>query len=243
MFSKKKLKSQYPSYAIKKKLKNDFCFENYPVLTSLLPTVKKMLKTRDGSHGEEHCVNVAKWAIRLVPEHHPFKKEIFAAALVHDCVDKKYVKNPEIVFDTGISPKLREKGSFSNRSIFLIRTVVLNLSCQQDLKHNGPPDVVKQDKNVFEIYKYVADSDRIEATGATGWMRTFMFLGHLDKNFKDAIKFVQKQQYFTEKAMFHSKAKEIARKRIKNMILIGKILDAEQNESKVSICYQKTAFV
>lgn len=188
-----------------------------------------LLSTRDGSHGVEHAIAVATWVTKLSPEDWALQEVAVVSALMHDAVDQKYVDTPEHTFSDMVQPALSGAG-LGDSDIAMVKTVVLNLSFSRDLERGARPPVIEHDPNLVAVYSVVADADRLEALGATGWLRTFMYQGYRGLSFQGARQHVNGKLKRTLETLTNPVAKEIAQRRMANLLKVEEMLQAETDE-------------
>lgn len=137
------------------------------------------VRRNDASHDMTHVLSVARNAIRICSRwdshrshHHPLLPAAVAAALAHEVCDKKYVDDVPSARRRLASALLRSGLDAETRRI--VRVVVPLLSFSRRLR-DGVPPLLQSDPPSLSVYLAVSDADMLEAVGATGTLRTFMF--------------------------------------------------------------------
>jgi uncharacterized protein len=134
---------------------------------------KAYMSTYDSSHDLTHIHRVTSLTRHLLT-HHPDSSTLDAtlttlAALLHDVGDKKYStadSSPTPVRDFLLSidaPEALAQG---------VQTVVTNVSFSNEVKH---PEEVRDVLQAYPELAVVQDADRLDAIGAVGIARCFVF--------------------------------------------------------------------
>lgn len=128
----------------------------------------------DASHDIVHIDNVVSHCIKILNTINMTDINIYMTtvltALAHDVCDKKYVRNVKsklsaltcTLLRLGISPEITN----------MVVNVVPRISFSKRLREGDPLDLSSDE---LFVYRVVSDADYLEAMGATGVVRTYMF--------------------------------------------------------------------
>lgn len=127
----------------------------------------------DASHDIVHIDNVVDHSQNILNSIKT-SSDIYVAtiltALAHDVCDKKYVRNPKSKL-AKVSNVLTRMG-FSSTIVTVVVNVIPRISFSKRMKEGDPLDLTSDE---LLVYRIVSDSDMLEAMGATGVVRTYMF--------------------------------------------------------------------
>lgn len=142
--------------------------------------ISNIMSGYDASHDIVHIDNVVSHCIKILDEvktdqttrenWNSLHMATVLTALAHDVCDKKYVRNTKsklsamnfTLYRLGISPDI----------ITMVTNVVPRISFSKRLREGEPLDLSVDE---LFIYKIVSEADYLEAMGATGVVRTYMF--------------------------------------------------------------------
>lgn len=148
---------------------------NSVVITTFRAWISNQVSQYDASHDIVHIDNVVHHVMQILKESQvDNNSEVYLAsilaALAHDVCDKKYVRNPNSKVHT---MKLTlQRLNVSKSVIDMVANVVPRISFSKRLREGEPFDL--KNEELF-IYRIVSDADMLEAMGATGVVRTYMF--------------------------------------------------------------------
>ncbi len=127
----------------------------------------------DASHDIVHIDNVVEHSQNILNSLST-SRDVYVstilAALAHDICDKKYVRNPKSKL-AKVSNALLRMG-FSSTIITTVTNVIPRISFSRRMKEGDPLDLTHDE---LLVYRIVSDADMLEAMGATGVVRTYMF--------------------------------------------------------------------
>lgn len=154
----------------------DVISEHYKVTkiySQITSFAKEYLKNNDASHNFEHAERVAKLAF-LISNGEGIKdfevlKRIYVAAILHDIEDHKYTNQK------GIVKKYLEKIKYPH--IKEVVEIINNVSYTKEKSSN--PLILNLES------KIVQDADRLDALGAMGIARCFVYTGSKNKEMYD----------------------------------------------------------
>ena len=137
--------------------------------------ISRQVSHYDASHDIVHLDNVVAHAIHILDENNVDKNcniyfSTIFAALAHDICDKKYVRNVKSKLNLMVSTMKRL--NIPDSIISTVENVVPRISFSKRLREGEPLDLSKED---LFVYRVVSDADMLEAMGATGVVRTYMF--------------------------------------------------------------------
>ncbi len=144
--------------------------------------IAQQIQNFDASHDIVHVDNVVSH-VRSIIKNENMENEIGnmceLTALAHEVCDKKYTSN----FTEKINEMrlVLEKHGAEPNLVATIVNVVPRISFSRRLKEGDPLDLTKKE---LIVYRIVSDADMLEAMGATGVVRTYMFQavhGHTTK--------------------------------------------------------------
>lgn len=137
--------------------------------------VSSQMASYDASHDIIHIDNVVHHVKKIlfnenIDETSSIYEACIISALGHDVCDKKYIRNPKskIVSMTNTLERLGASQNIVN----ITRNVVPRISFSKRSRDGEPYDLTE---NELFVYRVVSDADMLEALGATGVVRTYMF--------------------------------------------------------------------
>ena len=148
--------------------------------------IAQQLQNFDASHDIVHVDNVVSNVKHIVQNENTYLTQYDdisticeLTALAHEVCDKKYTSNPSEKLNE-MRVVLEKYGAEPNL-VTTIVNVVPRISFSRRLKEGDPHDLTKKE---LLVYRIVSDADMLEAMGATGVVRTYMFQavhGHTTK--------------------------------------------------------------
>jgi len=135
--------------------------------------VKVELESDNSGHGYQHAIRVYNNAKEICEIEGGDEKIIFTSALIHDCIDKKLFDNYEERIE--IVKNFLGKQKYSKKEIDEIIYIITNISW------NSGENAELNSLNA----KIVRDSDRLDAIGAVGIIRTIEYQNSRSRNFYD----------------------------------------------------------
>mgnify|MGYP001448431237 CR=1 FL=1 len=143
--------------------------------------ISNQMSNYDASHDIVHIDNVVSHCIKILMNVKKSEKDNFKnweniyfatilTSLAHDVCDKKYVRNVKAKL-SHLSITLYRLG-ISWDIVKMVTNVVPRISFSKRLREGEPLDLTADE---LFIYRVVSDSDYLEAMGATGVVRTYMF--------------------------------------------------------------------
>jgi hypothetical protein len=144
--------------------------------------ISNQMSNYDASHDIVHIDNVVSHCVKILNDFklnniknnfETWETIYFATiltSLAHDVCDKKYVRNVKGKLSQ-LSFTLSRLG-ISLNIVTMVTNVVPRISFSKRLREGEPLDLT--DDELF-IYRVVSDADYLEAMGATGVVRTYMF--------------------------------------------------------------------
>lgn len=157
--------------------------------------VRQQLKGEKTGHDFYHGQRVAHLAIKLYLDDYPNAKIdsrvcmiIKAGGYLHDTIDEKVCKNPELVIKE--IRLLLKKVGFTKLEAADILFTIQHMSFSDNIEHHYKLPLTGQ---------YIQDADRIESLGAIGIARAFTYGGKHDNLIYDPrvkpVKIVNHNQY------------------------------------------------
>lgn len=135
--------------------------------------VSNEMSSYDASHDIVHIDNVVDHACNILNSIN-VTSEVYTAAilasLAHDVCDKKYVRCPKSKLSK--MTNILKKFGFHDAIVKIVRNVVPRISFSKRMKEGDPYDLEPEE---LTVYRIVSDADMLEAMGATGVVRTYMF--------------------------------------------------------------------
>ncbi|MDV2885597.1 HD domain-containing protein [Alkalihalophilus pseudofirmus] len=128
--------------------------------------VKAQLINEESGHDWYHILRVTRTAQQIAKEEHANDEIVTLAALVHDLADDKVVQNEKEALKK-IDEWFKENG-LDDEAIDQIISIITTISFKGG---NGQPVTTLEGK-------IVQDADRLDALGAIGIARTFVYSGH-----------------------------------------------------------------
>ncbi|KKA29820.1 hypothetical protein TD95_000454 [Thielaviopsis punctulata] len=155
--------------------------------TKVQAYVKDFMSNYDGSHDYSHIDRVAHLAQHIYTLEKPTNPEldgtvVTLAAYLHDVGDKKYLKAGEdattmvreLLLSFGADAGLAQK----------VQTICLGVSYSSEIKDRQHViDLIAE----FPELAVVQDADRLDAIGAVGIGRTFLFSGSRGRLMQDSV--------------------------------------------------------
>jgi len=137
--------------------------------------VTSQMSSYDASHDIVHIDNVVDHVYNILTnEKIDCKDKIYEAciisALAHDVCDQKYVRNPKAKLMSMVSTL--ERLGASPSLVQIAKNVVPRISFSKRSRDGEPYDLSPDE---LFVYRVVSDADMMEALGATGVVRTYMF--------------------------------------------------------------------
>ncbi|ERN52860.1 HD domain-containing protein [Alkalihalophilus marmarensis] len=128
--------------------------------------VKAQLINEESGHDWYHILRVTRTAQQIAKEEHANDEIVTLAALVHDLADDKVAQNEKEALKK-IAEWFKENG-LDDEAIDQIISIITTISFKGG---NGQPVSTLEGK-------IVQDADRLDALGAVGIARTFVYSGH-----------------------------------------------------------------
>lgn len=172
---------------------------------------RERMKDNDASHDSHHIDAVVSWVRRICP---PSLLEIgVLAAYLHDVCDSKYcILNPkqkkDLLLQACIEAGYREH--VAEKAV----TAALEISFSRRLSHGLPQF---ENKDCLIVYHVVSDADMLEAMGAIGVVRTFMYQATHSKGILDALNHVERRLFLCGDYMHFEDSKTEAHARLLTM--------------------------
>ena len=194
-------------------------FENSDLYKAVYEYVKQYMSRYDCSHDFNHVLRVLALAKHILAEElkaNPWKKmhkqAIILAALLHDVGDKKYAQPGE----EHVIEDLLQKNGCPPRFVAKVALIVEHISYSSEIKR---PQLVKAILGAHPELAIVQDADRLDAIGAIGIGRTFVY--GASKNSEGGMQSVI--EHFTDKLeniegmMKTDTGKQLARERTQRL--------------------------
>lgn len=151
------------------------------VIATFRAWISNQVSHYDASHDIVHIDNVVSHCIKILNDPSTKydnitknKEFIYLAtvltALAHDVCDKKYVRNVKSKL-SGLNCTLCRLG-LHKEIVTIVTNIVPRISFSKRLIEGEPLDLSEEE---LFIYRIVSDADYLEAMGATGVVRTYMF--------------------------------------------------------------------
>ena len=152
----------------------------------LVKIIKKYYQGRDKSHGIDHVILVYKNTKKITKNikiSDRYKAIVFAAALLHDAYDHKYVKEKDFSkIITSIKKDLLSL-KFTDKDCKLVFKIMDNISYSKEKKLRKKGIKI----NLGRLQKYrniVSDADKLEALDSDGVIRMIHYYCHQKPNAK-----------------------------------------------------------
>lgn len=192
-------------------------------ITKAIAIAGSLLKTRDGSHDLDHAIRVMNLALDLAKTESITDTQILEriqlAALFHDIKDAKYNENYSVSIPTLVSSLGSNEGEE-------IKHIIDHISYSKEIKQTTPV------KYTIDM-AIVQDADRLDALGAIGIARCFMYAGVAKESMQDALTHMTNKLEDVVKRMKTTKGKELAQERFKRVKDFGDALRLELLEKSI----------
>jgi|GEM_PF-5265912 len=147
-------------------------------MSKIVEFAKKELKGQ-GGHSFDHAERVYDLCVKILKEVEANERVVLTSALLHDCVDHKYYKNPAKQYEK-IRDLLRGE-EYTRDEIAKIEWILENTSFSKgvNLSNNVEAQVL-------------SDADKLDALGATGLIRSLSYhatFGHTFEKDKQELKY------------------------------------------------------
>lgn len=161
--------------------------------------VRDALRGIDASHDIVHAQNVAVLAERIAAEER-FPDDVRRAcrltALAHDVCDRKYVGEGKMrKVETVLEALATERATVRELVRAVLPLISYSLRVQQ-----GIPSL---HADALKVYHAVSDADMLEAMGATGVLRTFIFQATRQGATAEALAYVEGPLMQCKKYLYH----------------------------------------
>ena len=170
--------------------------------------VEKYMSQYDPSHDYNHVLRVRRHALALAQDSRnvftspPNLLIVNLAALLHDVGDHKYAKEGDVpLFETFNS--LLENEELAHT----VLQIVQHVSYSHEQKH--PEKTIEMCATIPEL-AIVQDADRIEAIGAIGMTRCFMYGAVKNRPLSNSLEHFHEKLYFVKDLMKTKVGKEMA---------------------------------
>lgn len=187
------------------------------LVTKVQVYVKDFMSNYDGSHDYSHIDRVTRLAQHIYTLEKPINPAldgsiVTLAAYLHDVGDKKYLKAGEdattmvreLLLSFGADAELAQK----------VQTICLGVSYSSEIKdRQRVADLIAE----FPELAVVQDADRLDAIGAVGIGRTFLFSGSRGSLMQDSITHFDEKLLLLGDMMKTKTGKEMAVERTKRL--------------------------
>ena len=155
--------------------------------TSLAEWVNERTKSYDASHDSVHASNVARLSSHIMQHDLPnadkfIRDAVIGLAWTHDVCDRKYNDNKKNAIDQVVN-KCKDL-KMSLKAVKIIEKVLPHISFSKRLEQGEPTDLTKTELTVYHL---VSDADMLEAMGAIGVVRTFMYQAVMNNPSQSAL--------------------------------------------------------
>ncbi|KAF2154909.1 hypothetical protein K461DRAFT_291813 [Myriangium duriaei CBS 260.36] len=191
------------------------------LIRNVKDAVKDYMSNYDASHDWDHILRVLSLAKKMVRKENepvgPLKldpKTVYLAAICHDLGDHKYAKPGESV-ENQIAELLLQHGAPADLAL-KVQLIAKNVSFSNEMKNSR---MVKAVLDQHPELGVVQDADRLDAIGAIGIGRTFVFTGAKkpDGSMMDTIEHFQEKLERLESLMKTGTGKALARERTERL--------------------------
>lgn len=204
------------------------------MIDRLAKWAEEQLRDHDASHDAIHAANVARlseWLMATdLPATRPMLRDaVLVVAWTHDICDAKYVSNKASKIDEIVAQCALI--GFDDQTIGLVRQVVGLISfsarlCRIQVGASGDPPELHGD--ALTAYRVVSDADMLEAMGATGVIRTFMYQAVKGQTSYSAGVHIREKLLKCRDHLYHAAAQKEGATRHEQMKLIVEALDQER---------------
>ena len=137
--------------------------------------VSNQMSEYDASHDIVHIDNVVHHATNILKENNCSENSnlymaTILCSLAHDICDRKYVRNVKNKLNSILL--ILSRLHVNENVVKTVEKVIPRISFSKRLKDGEPLDLSSDE---LFVYKVVSDADMLEAMGATGVVRTYMF--------------------------------------------------------------------
>ncbi|KAI9893741.1 MAG: hypothetical protein M1814_005957 [Vezdaea aestivalis] len=196
--------------------------------------VKSLMEGRDASHDFCHIERVCYLAEELARLEAPLETEreismpvIRLACLVHDLEDRKYpppasgplISTKQVLSDAGVKPGLAD----------VVVLIASNVSYSHEKIHEEAVDGTLE---VFPELGIVQDADRLDALGAVGISRAFVYGGAKGRDLNDSIVHFGEKLEDLEGRMKTGNGRRMAAERTARIRLFKQWFEEESEHSK-----------
>ena len=178
--------------------------------------ISNQVCNNDASHDIVHIDNVVSHCIKILKSINMVDLKIYMAtvltALAHDVCDKKYVRNIKSKLSALTCTLLRL--GISSEITSMVINVVPRISFSKRLREGDPLDLSSDE---LFVYRVVSDADYLEAMGATGVVRTYMFQAVHGSTSKGAWDHITQKLFKCHEHLFFDYSKKEGFLRLKRM--------------------------
>lgn len=131
--------------------------------------VKETLKDNDSSHDWEH-INIVRNTSLYLQEHEGGDRDLIEiCALLHDVLDRKYSNE-----DVKLSLHTALYAMYTDNIVEKILAIVNNVSFSSEIKNDNSNQLIEK-LGIQKELAIVQDADRLDAIGARGIVRAFIY--------------------------------------------------------------------